>query len=246
MGAIPEETEGIKSLITNPKEEIYVMRTYVSGQINGIDVVLVFSRWGKVAAAATTASLIQKFGVNEIILTGVAGAISGDLKIGDIVLSARLVQHDLDARPLFKQHEIPLLGKTFIESDKSLSNWAERAINKVLETKTLNNTLSQKTLKAFGITHPKLYKGDIASGDVFFSNKKQKENLLQTLPTIKCVEMEGAAVAQVCYEHNTPCVIIRTISEEADEKAVIDFPLFIKEISSIYSKEIIKNMFEKM
>jgi adenosylhomocysteine nucleosidase len=84
--------------------------------------------------------------------------------------------------------------------------------------------------------------GDIAGGDTFFSDSNQKMNLLSMLPSVLCVEMEGASVAQVCYEYNIPFIIIRTISDSADENSSIDFISFIKEIAGKYSIEIVKNI----
>jgi len=92
-------------------------RTYHSGHLWGTPVVIVFSRWGKVAAATTATDLISDFCVTEILFTGVAGAAQPGLKVGDIVVGARLWQHDMDARPLFPRHEIPLLGRSSFASD---------------------------------------------------------------------------------------------------------------------------------
>src|SRR6478752_8004470 len=109
MGAMPEEIDGVVALLDNCTEFSIGQRTYYSGQINDIDTVVVFSRWGKVAAATTVSALIHHFQITELIFTGVAGAIKDNLKIGDIVLAKRLIQHDMDARPLMNQFEIPLL-----------------------------------------------------------------------------------------------------------------------------------------
>src|ERR1700754_2022194 len=108
MGAMPEEIDSITELLSEKRELSTGRRTYTIGKLNGIMTVVVFSRWGKVAAAITVSTLIQKFKVTEIIFTGVAGAIAPQLRIGDIVLGKRLIQHDMDARPIMKQFEIPL------------------------------------------------------------------------------------------------------------------------------------------
>jgi adenosylhomocysteine nucleosidase len=86
--------------------------------------------------------------------------------------------------------------------------------------------------------------GDIASGDIFVSKEEQKQALLAKLPTILCVEMEGAAVAQVCYEHQIPFTVIRTVSDAADHKSIIDFDSFVTNIVGVYSAQIIKNLFD--
>ncbi|WP_395048457.1 5'-methylthioadenosine/adenosylhomocysteine nucleosidase [Flavobacterium sp.] len=243
MGAMPEEIEGVVALLSNCVEASMGKRTYFSGQINGIDTVVVFSRWGKVAAATTATTLIHEFKISELMFTGVAGAISDNLKIGDIVLGKRLIQHDMDARPLMKQYEIPLLSQTYFESDSTLLDSAANAINTVFENNSLYAVIGEDELMEFNISQPRLVIGDVASGDQFFSSKEQKHALNTQLPNILCVEMEGAAVAQVCYEYEVPFTIIRTISDTADDKSHIDFPSFIKKISSKYATEIIKNIY---
>ena len=243
MGAMSEEIGDVLSLLSGYEEKTMGMRTYYFGKINDIEVVVVFSRWGKVAAATTVSALIHQFGITELIFTGVAGAIEPELKIGDIVLGKRFIQHDLDARPLMKQYEIPLLGKIFLESDDIQLNIASRAIHKIIDDKTLLQLFAPGLLEKFNTTEPGLSIGDIASGDVFFSTDRQRNLLHSQLPSILCVEMEGAAVAQVCLEYQIPFTIIRTISDTADDKSHIDFPLFIKDISSKYSTQIIQNIF---
>lgn len=246
MGAMPEEIDGVVALLSNCVAISMGKRTYFSGQINGVETVVVFSRWGKVAAATTVTTLIHEFNITELLFTGVAGAIHSDLKIGDVVLGKRLIQHDMDARPLMNQYEIPLLSKVYLETDLAHLDLASKAIQAVFENKSLHSVIEEIDLAAFNILQPKLFIGDIASGDQFFSNNEQKQNLNSQLPNVLCVEMEGAAVAQVCYEYEIPFSIIRTISDVADDTAHIDFPSFIKKISSKYAAEIIKNIFNQM
>ena len=246
MGAMKEEVADVIELLSNPTETITGQRSYISGEINGISTVVVFSRWGKVAAAATVSALIHEFGITELIFTGVAGGINPDLKIGDIVLGERLVQHDMDPRPMYQQFEIPLLHKIFIEADKNHIKTAENAICRFLKPDNFYAVFSSEIIQKFNLSNPQLHKGDIASGDVFFSKREQKEILHSQLPSVLCVEMEGAAVAQVCYEYKIPCTIIRTISDTADEKSHVDFPSFIKHVSSIYSLQIIQNMYASL
>jgi adenosylhomocysteine nucleosidase len=243
MGAMPEEISGIVDLMTETTETITGMRTYYSGRINNTDTVVVFSRWGKVAAAATVSTLIHKFHITKLIFMGVAGAVSDELSVGDIVLASRLIQHDVDARPLMPQHEIPLLGKTYFETDNVYSQLAASAINTMLEEKMLHEFFTDAILSQFDISVPRLFIGDIASGDQFFSSNEQKKLFHNALPEVLCIEMEGAAVAQVCYEYNIPFVVIRTISDTADDQAHIDFPLFIKTISSKYAAFVISHIF---
>lgn len=246
MGAMPEEILGVISLLEDPQKHTTGKRTYFKGRLNGISTVVVISGWGKVAAAATISTLILKFNITELIFTGVAGAIDPDLKIGDIVLAGRLMQHDMDARPFIPQYEIPLVGKTFFEINPGSLETSARAIRKLLENKHLHETIEQRDLERFGIHNPALHIGDVASGDKFFSNDAEKLDLFQKLPTILCVEMEGAAVAQVCYENDIFFTIIRTISDSSDSNSVIDFSAFIKNVASKYSSAIIQNIFDDM
>lgn len=244
MGAMPEEINGIIQLMAEKEELTLGMRTYYSGRINNIKTIVVFSRWGKVAAAATVASLILEFNITELIFTGVAGATTDKLKIGDIVIAKRLIQHDMDARPLMALFEIPLLGKIFFESPSAQINTASDAINEIISKNKFADVINPSELKKFNITIPQIFIGDIASGDKFFSDINEKIKLVALLPSILCVEMEGAAVAQVCYEYDIPFTVIRTISDAADESSSDDFPEFIKEIAGKYSVEIIKNIYK--
>lgn len=245
MGAMPEEVQGVVDLLAEKEECEIGMRTYFSGKINGIKTIVVFSRWGKVAAAATASTLILRFHVTEIIFTGVAGAIHSDLNVGDIVIGKRLIQHDLDGRPLMKEFEIPLLNIAYLKIlDKQLET-ASFAVHHLLDENRLHAVINAEELAKFGITVPKLIVGDIASGDKFFSNTAEKGALIKKLPSILCVEMEGAAVAQIGYEYDVPVTVIRTISDAADEKSAIDFTAFIEQVSNKYSVEIIKTIFRE-
>ncbi len=246
MGAMPEEVLGVAALLEGTTEYAVGKRTYYKGKLNGIAAVVVVSGWGKVAAAATISTLILKFDVDELIFTGVAGAISPHLKIGDIVLAQRLVQHDMDARPFIPQFEIPLIGKTYFETAEHQLKYATDAIKTLLDNKHLDAVIEEKDLRRFGISTPHLHVGDVASGDKFFSNHADKAELIQKLPGILCVEMEGAAVAQVCDENNVPFTIIRTISDASDDNSVVDFSAFIKHIASKYSVAIVTNIFGQM
>ena len=196
----------------------------------------------RVAAAITVSTLIQEFNVTELIFTGVAGAIAPHLRIGDIILGKRLIQHDMDARPIMKQFEIPLLGNTFLECHEEQLNIASKAISYLLENKHLHSAIGEKDLEEFDIRTPQLVIGDIASGDKFFSNTADKNDLLAMIPSVLCVEMEGAAGAQVCYEHSIPLGVLRTISDRADSAAPIDFLEFTGRVAAIYSRGIIKNL----
>lgn len=242
LGAMLEEIGGIVSLLKDKKEVTKGMRRYYSGTINNVEVVVVFSRWGKVASATTVTHLIVEFGVTELFFVGVAGAISPDLNVGDIVIANSLIQHDLDARPIMKQFEIPLLGKTMLCPPAEILDKAVESIDELVSDGGLVHLLSADQIKQFSLSKPKLVVGQIASGDRFFASHDDKERLLRILPDVLCVEMEGASVAQVCFEYSIPYVIIRTISDEANDHSVVDFQEFVSQVASRFGVEIIKKV----
>ena len=236
VGAMPEEISSIVACLEQVEQQEIGNRTYFSGLLWNKPTVIVFSRWGKVAAATTVSTLILKFNITEVIFTGVAGAIHDDIHIGDIVIGQHLYQHDMDARPLMPQFEIPLLGKTYFETSSSNILLAEKAANTFLSSTIIDS----RVLREFHIISPKVHVGDIASGDQFIAAKTTKLAIQKNLPSILCVEMEGAAVAQVCDEFKVPFTIIRTISDSADHEAHLDFPKFIQEIACNYAVGIVK------
>lgn len=215
MGAMPEEMELIVQSMQSHRQTVQGNRVYYEGTLKGVPVVAVFSRWGKVAAATTATTLIEHFGVQELIFTGVAGGISPDLSVGDIVIAKRLFQHDMDARPLMSRYEIPLTGRISFETDPELSSRMEQAAMKMLEYEQLFlNDLGET-----GIQFPSVVAGDVASGDQFIAATSTKELIREGLPSVLCVEMEGAAVAQVCHDFKIPLALVRVISDTADESS---------------------------
>lgn len=239
MSAMAEENAALVAQLTGVFTTKVGGRTYHQGKLWGHSVALVFSHWGKVAAASTTTYLIAGLGVKEIIFTGVAGGIHADLKVGDIVIADQLYQHDMDASPIIPRHEIPLLGRANIASHSErrvqLQLAAERFVKEDLAT-----ILSDELRKEFALEQPKVVIGDIASGDQFISSNAEVAELRERLPTVACIEMEGAAVAQICEAFHVPFSVIRTISDGADDEASIDFPRFINEVAKLYSLGIMR------
>lgn len=238
IGAMREEVAGVIDLLNNRREKKIGGRVYYCGDYNDHQMVVTLSKWGKVSAAATVSALILEFDVKEVIFTGVAGAVNTGLRVGDIVIGKRTVQYDMDARPLLPQYEIPSLKTIFMECDPTLLAISSGAIQKLIEIKAFE----KEDFKKLNIETPRLFIGDIASSDRFFSNQEDKDQLHRDLPSILCVEMEGSAVAQVCEEYQIPWIVIRTISDNADESSSIDFNVFIERIASMYSTEIIKKI----
>lgn len=239
ISAMQEEIQALLNQLQNVSTTVKGMRTYYTGTLFNKKIVLVFSRWGKVASAATTTQLINDYPIDEIIFTGVAGAINNNLNIGDVVIGKNLYQHDMDASPLFEKFEIPILKKKFIETKESTK--LIEATKLFLDTYT--NYINPIAAKKFNISSPKVSYGDIASGDQFISSIEKIKQLNSVLPTAVCVEMEGAAVAQICYEYQIPFSIIRIISDKANDNATIDFPKFVGAIASNYAYGILKNYF---
>lgn len=241
MGAMTEEIAGLVEAMGPRREQVEVgRRTYHAGELFGQDVVVVFSRWGKVAAATTATELLARHGVRRMIFTGVAGAASPELRVGDVVVGSTLFQHDMDGSPLFARHEIPLLGVSGIETDLADRREAVRAAERFLAQR--REWIPDAVAAEFGIAGSKVVEGEIASGDKFFADKAELDALRGRLPGVSCVEMEGAAVAQVCHEYGVPLTVIRTISDAADEGAPVDFSRFARLIASRYSLGIVRSL----
>jgi adenosylhomocysteine nucleosidase len=240
LGAMAQEIDEVKALLTNKTVVKIANREFVVGKINGIACVVAFSKWGKVAATITATLLIQEFGVTDLFFIGTAGALADGLKVGDIVISKRLVQHDLDARPIISRFELPLLNRVYVDSNPELTELAGKAVSSLLE-KGVEHMVGEEAVKDFNLA-PTLYFGDIASGDQFINSDEKREEILGLLPDVLCVEMEGAAVAQVCLEFGTPFTVIRTISDTANHNARVDFGKFIVEVANAYSRAIISEI----
>jgi adenosylhomocysteine nucleosidase len=235
MGSMPEEMDKIIATITEKEIFDRGSRVYYRGKLFGQDVVAVFSRWGKVAAAITTTQMILEFKVDRIVFTGVAGALSPELNVGDVVIGQRLFQHDMDARPLMNRFEIPLTGKTSYETPQQHVDIMAQSVHRFLKT----SKEFRKRLMNQGISNPKMLIGDIASGDLFISSSAMKHALIKNLPSVVCAEMEGAAVAQVCDDYGLPLIVVRVISDTADEDAHMSATGFLNQHASEYSLAIL-------
>lgn len=244
MSAMPEEVDSLLSEIKDQKEETFGQRRYIRGVLWGKNVVLSFSRWGKVAASTTASTLISRYHCSKIIFTGVAGGVAHGLGVGDIVIADQLLQHDLDARPIFEKYEVPLLNKSRFEADST----TRKALNLAAEAflKNFDTHIPTESKLKFHIDHPKMCSGLIASGDKFFASHSELDDLRKDLPDVLCVEMEGAAMAQVCYEHEVPFAVIRTISDSADDEAHLDFQSFVTEVATQYSHGILQEYFARL
>jgi adenosylhomocysteine nucleosidase len=231
MAAMPEELAAIVELIGAHDVLELGGRRYHRGEIRGEPAVAVVSRIGKVAAATTAAILLERFEPRAIVMTGLAGAVDPRLAIGDFVIADRLIHHDLDARPLFPQHEIPLLGVSELVADRTLSDRLAAAAERFVVP---------PEVAALGIGTPSVWRGLVASGDQFVTSAEVTAALRARLPRVLAVEMEGAAVAQVCHEHGIPFAIARVISDTADHAAAIDFARFLRNACGPYARALIE------
>lgn len=240
MSAMIEENILLSKQLSFLKINSSAGRTYTCGNYLGHDIVIAFSRWGKIASSITATHLINEYKIDKLIFTGVAGSANSSIKIGDIVIAKSLIHHDMDARPLFNRFEVPLINKTLFEVETSLHKKSMQAATEFLNT--YNKYVAKEDIHTFSLHSPVIHSGLIASGDKFFSSQADIQALKKDIPDALCVEMEGASVAQVCFEHNIPFCVIRTISDGGDEKASHDFPKFVNQVASPYSLGIINQL----
>ncbi len=241
VSALPEEISLVVGELAGANTRDVGRRTFHVGTFHGVDAVAVFSGWGKVAAAVTVTQLIASFPVTRLLFSGVAGAVQHGLSIGDVVIATGLLQHDMDARPIFPRYEVPLLGKFLFEPDRELR---ERLVHAAREfvRHDLHSQVDTRELAFFQIRSPQVTGGVIASGDRFFASAADVAELRDRLPTVACVEMEGAAVAQVCEEYGIAFAVVRTLSDSADENSPQDFPRFARHIARHYSAGILRRL----
>ncbi len=201
------------------------------GKLCGVDLVTAISGYGKVGAAATTAGVVQGFDVEAVIFGGVAGGIRPDVQIGDVVVADRLIQHDFDASPLFERHVIPSLGVAEIPADPGLTEEIMSAASRYIGSRSAIE-ITDVPADLFDVANMKLHQGLVASGDRFVSSVAEAATLQGELPDVLAVEMEGAAVAQVCAERQVPFAVFRLISDRSDQDAEVDFISFISSVAA--------------
>lgn len=239
ISALHEEQQGLVEALQRPYKRTHGLRDYWLGSCFDIDAVCVLSRIGKVAAAMTATTLVEKFGVTHILFTGVAGAGDKSIRVGDVVIAESLVQHDMDASPLFPPYEVPLTGLTHFLSDTQMARQLSHAAQHFLEQE-FGTAIDPQERAAFALSGPRLHRGLIASADQFVGSRERINALNAALPGLLAVEMEGAAVAQVCFELGIPFGVIRTISDNANENAATDFMRFVKSVAAHYAFHIVR------
>jgi len=221
MGAMPEEVAPIVAKLDNMKMTEYAANKYYEGSYNGQEVVVAYSKIGKVFATLTATMLIEKFGCNTLLFSGVAGAISDKLKIGDLIIADGLCQHDLDITAFGHPYGYVPEGEVCIATDVNLRNTAKAVA------------------KAKGLV---LKEGIIATGDQFVANAERKDWIGAEFKA-SALEMEGASVAVVCSALDVPFFILRAISDSADMDASFNFDAFLESSAKI-SADFILSMVE--
>lgn len=226
IGAMEEEVVLLKNNTEIVSAKNIVGTDFFMGKMLGKSVVIVKCGIGKVNAAICTQVLIDIYGVDYIINTGVAGAISETLKVGDVVISSDLLQHDFDTSatgdPL---GVIPRLHESTFKADEELVRIAEEASRVCIKNENI-------------------VVGRIATGDQFISDSSSKERIWNNFKP-SCVEMEGAAIAQTCYLNKIPFVVIRSISDSADEEAPTNFKEHVDKVAN-NSSSIVENIVKEL
>ena len=223
LGAMVEEVEPLLEFFKDYKETKYASNRYYETNYKEMDLVIAYSKIGKVNAALTAATVIEKFGSEVVLFSGVAGAIDSSLKIGDLIVASSLCQHDVDITAFGHPYGFVPESKLHIKADKKLI------------------ALAKKVAIARGL---ELKEGIIATGDQFIADPAKKEWIASTFKA-DAIEMEGAAVAAVCDVFNVPFFVLRAISDAADMDASFDFDEFLFNSSKI-SAEFIIAMLDEM
>ena len=237
MGAMQEELLGLKHAVQGAHTINMGGRQVTTGNWHGHPVVLVLSRIGKVAAATTATALIERFDVAEIVFTGVAGGLAPGVHVGDMVVATEFMQHDMDASPLFPPMEVPLYDRAHFPTDTTMTQRLKLAATAILKNPA--QWIDMEVLHELQVHTPKVHSGLVVSGDRFISTSQESQSLQQRLPQALAVEMEGAAVAQVCHDYGVPFAAVRTISDRADDTATTDFTRFIHEVASRYTSALL-------
>ena len=207
IGAMDEEVAMLKEKLTEVQVETKAAMDFYKGKLEGKDVVVVRSGIGKVNAAMCAQILADIYHADHVINTGIAGSLKAEINIGDIVLSTDALQHDMDAQAFgYEPGQIPRVDTLSFKADENMISLAKECCSRV---------------------NPEIgtFTGRVVSGDQFISDKDKKQWISETFSGM-CTEMEGAAIAQVCYFNRIPFLILRAISDKADDSAGVDYAVF--------------------
>jgi adenosylhomocysteine/aminodeoxyfutalosine nucleosidase len=220
---MPEEIAPILERIGEYRVTEYAGNKYYEASYNGLELVIAYSKIGKVFSSLTAATMIEKFGATKLLFSGVAGAINSELKVGDLIIATALCQHDLDITAFGHPYGYVPEGSQFIKTDDELRK------------------LSKDVATQMGLN---VKEGVIATGDQFVASTERKD-WIETTFKADALEMEGASVACVCNALNVPFFILRAISDAADMDATFSFDEFLESSAKI-SAEFVMNMVDKL
>lgn len=243
ISAMPEEVGNSIKKLKNLKEVKFGDLTIFSGKWyknntkkDAINISIAWSGWGKVSAARAITRLIsyasRESRIDLIIFTGVAGAISEQLNQWDLVIAKSLVYYDFDASPFFETYVIPSLKSKQIKPNLDLIEWAYSSLSKTIKEKKIPYCQN-------------IYKGLVCTGDQFISDKNKLSSFLKCFPETIAVEMEGAAISQVAAQEKIPSLVLRVISDSADDESSIDFSDFLN-IYEKYAWKFIESLLNSM
>ncbi len=206
IGAMREEVETLVEKLEDAKTQVHAWSTYYEGRLEGCDVVVVQCGVGKVNAAMCAQILCSCYGVTHLVNTGIAGSLCAELDIGDLVVSRDAMYHDFDCNAFgYPSGKVPGMDVIAFPADEKLMEAAFAAA------------------EAVNPGHTRV--GRVASGDQFVASRELKEKIISLTQGL-CTEMEGAAIAQTAYRNGIPYVILRAISDKADDSAEMDYPTF--------------------
>jgi adenosylhomocysteine nucleosidase len=241
LGAMEEEVGLLRRRLAGPEHHPVAGRTFTTGRLGDHAVVLAECGFGKVAAAATTSTMLDVFDAGPVIFTGVAGGIGPGIAIGDVVVADALAQHDFDASPIVPRFVVPSVGGPTIPADSRLTRLAAEAAAEYLTTRFADE-VPHAERDRFSIGTPRVHTGLVASGDRFISDPAEAAALAGALPGLLAVEMEGAATAQVCAERSVPFAVVRSISDRADHHAPTDFTRFVIAVAGPMGSGIVETL----
>jgi adenosylhomocysteine nucleosidase len=238
MGALPEELNEViqrSAGLVDRKGG----REFWPGQWHGQNFVAALSGVGKVAAASTAALMIERHGVDVMLFTGVAGGVGPGVAVADAVVATHYLQHDMDSSPLFPRHVVPSSGLSRYPTDVQ---WSQRLAHAAQQA--LKNLQVQWPSGWFShdLRRNQVHQGLIISGDRFVSTTAECQALQTELPEALAVEMEGAAVAQVCLDHGVPFAAVRLISDRADDSAHPDFLRLVQDLAAPFSAHLMNHL----
>jgi adenosylhomocysteine nucleosidase len=249
LGAMQSEVLGLVEAMSVDETGWTAGFQYWTGSLSGRSIVLARCGMGKVAAAMGVQRLIDQWHVGSVVVCGLAGGLAPGLCIGDIVIGESFVQYDMDASPIIPRFEIPGVGLSRLTANESLVAAAEASAREVARELSASRVSVKMARVASGEEEQaqgasdkaQVRRGLIATGDQFVKDD-QRLAIINDFPDALCVEMEGGAIAQVCYLNEVPFIVVRVISDTADGDAPADFLRFVDELAPAYTVRIVRHL----